>query len=79
MLPPTREEQVQARPRRADTGAVDREALEVGVTGEEQDWGEEHGERLEGACVLRGDERRKEGWWEGRLCRECQQFCKINL
>ena len=64
LLPATREQQVQPGPRRADTGCIGFEALDVGIAGEYKDGREKHGKGLEWSHVLCGDESGEQGGWE---------------
>ena len=65
LLPPARENEVRGAPGGRQARAVGFEAVDVQVGAEEQDRGEEHGERLEGPGVLGYDEGCEEGGGEG--------------
>lgn len=78
LSPPAREQQIQTRPRGADPRAVGLIALEVGVACKEQDGREEHGEELERAHVLCGDERGEHGWGKEFSVMSVSQSARIS-
>lgn len=76
LLSPPREKKVCRRPRRHQSRRIFLEALNVEVGAEEEDWGEEHRESLEGSHVLGGDQSCEESgrdgvfWEEKRILAE---------
>lgn len=72
LLSPSSKNQVRRAPSRCQARAVGLEAVDVEVGAEEEDWREEHGQRLEGTHVLGDNESREECGGQWVLCMVCQ-------